>query len=145
GRVACGAGGGWAAFVGVTIGRMRSLGGLPDVGDPFDVSGARRPIEVSDADNAFVAYAAAHQKLVNPPNPIDEDRRRAIDEAVWKDQFKPLTWSSASPGFREYLEAKRAALATWREGSERRDALYHQPGQISVDTMLPLHQDALVF
>src|SRR4051812_137801 len=73
-RLAFGVAVGWIAFVGVTIWRMRSLDGLPDIGDPFDVAEARRPVEIPDADNAFVAYAAAHQKLVNPSSPIDEAR-----------------------------------------------------------------------
>ncbi len=57
---------GLSTFVGVTIWRMRSLDGLPDVGDPFDVAEALRPVEIPDADNAFVAYAAAHRQLVKP-------------------------------------------------------------------------------
>ena len=122
---------GLIAVVGVTIWRMRSLDGLPDVGDPFDVAEARRPVEIPDADNAFVAYAAAQAKLVNQPNPIDEARLALLWDAVWDDEIKPLTWSSAPAGLREYLEAKRAALEIWREGSRRRDAVYHQPGRMS--------------
>ena len=62
---------GLIAVVGVTIWRARSLDGLPDVGDPFDVAEARRTVELPDADNAFVAYAAAARlKLMNPRNSI---------------------------------------------------------------------------
>src|SRR5829696_4681141 len=81
-RLAIGAIVGWIAFVGVTIWRTASLDGLPDVGDPFDVAEARRPVEIPDADNAFVAYAAAHN-LVGPPNSIDEARRGLFFEALW--------------------------------------------------------------
>ena len=144
-RLAIGVAVGWIAFVGVTIWRMRSLDGLPDVGDPFDVAEARRPVEIPDADNAFVAYAAAKAKLGNPPNPIDEARMTLLWDAVWNNEIKPLTWSSASPGLRDYLEAKRAALEIWREGSGRRDALYHQPGRMKIDTRLSLIQDAIHF
>ena len=35
----------------------------------------------------------------------------------------------------------RPALELWREGSERPDALYHQPGQIAVDTIVPVISD----
>ena len=43
----------------VSVWRMRSLDDLPDVGDPFDVALAVRPISVPDEDNAFVSYIAA--------------------------------------------------------------------------------------
>src|SRR5690242_17778252 len=88
---------GLVAFVGVTIWRMRSLDSLPDVGDPFDVAEARRPIDIHDADNAFVAYAAASRKLVNTPIPIDGDAWGSTSRAAWDDQIMPLTWSSAPP------------------------------------------------
>ncbi|SIO36308.1 hypothetical protein SAMN05444166_4107 [Singulisphaera sp. GP187] len=140
-RLAIGGIVGWVAFVAVTIWRVGSLDGLPDVGDPFDVAEARRPVTLPDADNAFVAYAAAH-KLVDPPNAIDEARRGLFCKALWGDEIRPLTWSSAPLGLREYLEAKRAALELWREGSRRRDALYHQPGRLSVGPGMYLIQDA---
>ena len=39
------------------------------------------------------------------------------------------------------MAANRPALATWREGTERPDAMYHQPGQLAADTLLPVSQD----
>ena len=105
---------------------------------------ARRPVEIPDAGNAFVAYAAAH-KLVDPTNSIDEARRELFSEALWDGDIKRLTWSSALPGLREYLEAKRAALEVWRDGSRRRDAVYHQPGELSFGSGMHLIQDARVF
>jgi hypothetical protein len=136
---------GLVAFVVVTIWRMRSLDGLPDVGDPFDVAEARRPIEIPDADNAFVAYEAAHRLLdKRPNNPVDINRYNSIAEAVREIRIESLTWSSASPASREYLKAGRAALETWREGSERRDALYYQPGEISAGSVITLIPDAAV-
>ena len=46
---------------GISIWRLRSLGDLPDVGDPFDVPLARRPIVVPDEDNAFVSFTAVRR------------------------------------------------------------------------------------
>jgi hypothetical protein len=135
---------GLIAFFGIMIWRMGSLDVLPDVGDPFDVALARRPVEILDADNAFVAYAAAH-KLVDRPNSIDEARWGLFLEAFQFGEIKLLTWSSATPALREYLESKRAALEIWREGSHRRDALYHQPGRLSIGSDMNLIQDAGVF
>src|SRR5262249_1832640 len=105
-RLALGVALGFATLIGGTIWRMRGLDGLPDVGDPFDVAEARRPIEISDADNAFVAYAAAHRLLENGPNnQVDYDRYNSIAEAVREIGIESLTWSSASPASREYLKA----------------------------------------
>jgi hypothetical protein len=136
---------GLIAVVGVTIWRARSLDGLPDVGDPFDVAEARRTVELPDADNAFVAYAAAaRQKLMNPGNPIHKARWQSLYDAVWVGEIKALTWSSAEPAIRDYLEDKRAAIEIWREGSRRRDALYQQPSQLSVDGWFPLLGDTII-
>ncbi len=120
---------GLATILGVSIWGVRSLRGLPDVGDPFDVAAARRPIAIADKDNAYVAYAAA-----------DAGGFR-IPAGLAKVDFKALTWSEAGPDVREFLGQNRSVLAIWREGSERPDALYHQPGASAVDTLLPLSQD----
>ena len=42
---------------------------------------------------------------------------------------------------RDYLEENQPALETWREGAERPDAMYHQPGEMAADTVLPVVQD----
>ncbi len=143
-RLAIGVSLGLIALVGVTIWRTGNLDGLPDVGDPFDVAEARRPIEIPEADNAFVAYAAAH-KLLDPTNAMDEAKWVSLFEAVRDDEIKRLTWSSAPLGLREYLEAKRAALEIWREGSWRRDGFYYQPSRLSIDSGMYLISDANVF
>jgi hypothetical protein len=135
---------GLSAFLGVTIWRMQSLDGLPDVGDPFDVAEARRPVVIPDADNAFVAYEAADQKLRNLPSPAN-GRPDLLYEAVWVREDKPVSWASAHPGVRRYVEAKRAALEIWREGSECRDAVYHQPSQLGPDTSLFLISEVMHF
>ena len=50
-------------IAGISIWRLRSLGDLPDVGDPFDVAAVVRPIEISDDENAFVSYSEAVRLL----------------------------------------------------------------------------------
>ena len=144
-RLAIGVAVGWIALVGVTIWRMQSLDGLPDVGDPFEVTEAGRPVEIPDADNAFVAYAAAKAKLGNTRNQVDDARMTLLWDSVWNNDLKPLTWSLASTDLRDDLEAKRAALEVWREGSGRRDALYHQPGLMKINTRLSLMPDTIHF
>src|SRR5262249_42600666 len=49
-------------------------------------------------------------------------------------------WSDADQKVRDYLETNRAALETWREGTERPDAIYYQPGQSTADMSLPMAQ-----
>jgi hypothetical protein len=109
--------------------KVRSLDGLPDVGDPFDVALARRPVDVSDSDNAYVAYAEARRLLTRQP------------DAIRKVDWVKLTWSMAGKNVRDYLEENRPALAAWRDGTERPEALYNQPGRLAFDTLLPVVQD----
>jgi hypothetical protein len=136
---------GSVAFVGIMIWRMRSLDGLPDVGDPFDVALAARPVEIADADNAFFAFEAAHQKLVKPPSPIDEARSNLLCHLVSDDEKKPVSWASTPQGVRDYLVDKRAALEIWRKGSLCRDAVYYQPSRLSAESRMDLIEDARVF
>lgn len=118
---------------GVAVWRMRSLDGLPDVGDPFDVSEAARPIPISDEDNAFVSYDAARRMLTT------------LTLANARSLRKPSTWSNADQQARDYLEQNRLALEKWREGSERPDAIYHQPNEMSVASSLPMAQHLRTF
>ena len=105
---------------------LRKLDGLPDVGDPFDVAEARKSVVIADADNAYVLYAQIQPKPFPLAAPLS-----SVDYAV-------LTWSKAGTHVRDFMAEDRPALELWREGSERPDALYHQPGQIAVDTILPV-------
>jgi hypothetical protein len=108
---------------------MRSLEGLPDVGDPFDVALARRPVEIPDADNAYVSYSQARRLLTRYPG------------VIRKVEWLKLTWSTAGKNVNDYLEENRPAIEAWREGTGRPDALYHQPGKMAIDTVLPVVQD----
>jgi hypothetical protein len=125
-----------AFLAGVSVWRMRDLGDLPDVGEPFDLALARQPVVIADSDNAYEAYARARLTPSQPP--------AAVRDATWnaRQGKDTLKWSTAQPEVREFLEKNRAALEIWREGSERPDALYHQPGKLAVDTTLPLVQES---
>jgi hypothetical protein len=90
------------------------LWGLPDVGDPFDVA-AFRAFTIPDDRNAYVLYRQAaaalkpwepHQKAAgNPVNPL------------------LVPWSKAMPEVHRWVEENREALAVFRRGAERPDAL----------------------
>jgi hypothetical protein len=107
---------------------MRNLDDLPDVGDPFDVALAVQPISVRDEDNAYVSYIAARRMLATSTTAIDRLMR------------KTSNWSSADQKLRDYLEKNRPALETWRQGSERPEAIYHQAAETAADTTLPMAQ-----
>ena len=118
-----------ALVAGISVWRMRSADELPDVGDPFDVSQALRPIAIADHDNAYTAYAEARF-----------DSRVAPEElwdATWKCRIDALTWSKAKPELRAFQQSNRAALEIWRKGSERADALYRQPSEMAFVSLPP--------
>jgi hypothetical protein len=125
-----------ALLAGITVWRMRDLGDLPDLGDPFDLALARRPVVIANGDNAYEAYARAR---ITPGQPPAE-----VWDATWnaRQGKDTLKWSKSKPAVHEFLEKNRAALEIWREGSERPDALYHQPGELSVETLLSLVQES---
>ncbi len=118
-----------AAILSVLIWRLRSLEGIPDVGDPFDVAAARQPIPIPDDENAYLLYAEARGQFTRPPASLSK-----VDLAA-------LSWSKSGQAIRDYLEQNRAAMETWRRASERPDGLYHQPGELRIDTLLPIVQD----
>ena len=118
-----------AIVAGAIVWRMRSVDDVPDVGDPFDVDVASRPVFVSDIDNAYVSYCEARRMLTTLP------------VATPRVDWVKLTWAKAGTNVRAYLEENLQALDVWREGAERPDALYHQPGELALDSTLALVDD----
>jgi hypothetical protein len=78
--------------------RMRSLGDLPDVGDPFDVALASRPVWVPESENAYVLYSEARALCTRLP------------AGAARVDFTKLSWAKAGTIERDYLEANRPAL-----------------------------------
>ncbi len=89
------------------------LFGLPDVGDPFDVA-AFRSRTIPDDRNAFVLYNQAAAQV----KPLREyfKRPKTSDELFAR-------WSKADEDLRRLLAENREALAIYRQGTERPDAL----------------------
>ena len=108
---------------------VRNVDGLPEVGDPFDVAAARQPIDIADSDNAYALYVAAKGEMRKRPAVLS---RVVFDE---------LTWSKADDDVRAFVQSNRPALELWREGSDRPAAIYNQPGNLAMDTLLPLVQE----
>src|SRR5262249_41126509 len=119
-----------ALFAGISIWRIRTADLLPDIGDPFDVALALRPVVIPDHENAFAACAEARIPVAAAPPDLWD--------AAWKCRIDALSWSSAKPEVRAFQQNHRAALEVWREGSERTDALYHQPSDMAFVMSMPL-------
>ena len=103
--------------------RATTLIGLPDIGDPFDVA-AFVAHSVPDDRNAFVLYRQASDRM--RPEPQGDGG---------------YDWATTSQSKRDWLLADREALALWRRGTERPEALYIAPKDLTFATMLPVIQD----
>jgi len=101
--------------------RATSLGGLPDVGDPFDVA-AFADAKIRDDDNAFVLYRQAGERLRREPG--------------WDGSLDWADWATANESRRGWLAANREPLAIWRRGTGRPDARYVSPRDMTFATML---------
>ena len=86
---------------------------LPDIGDPFDVA-AFRSFTVSDDRNAFVLYYQAGTML-KPFAEYFKTQRNSVELFA--------RWSKADAQLRRLVEENREALAVYRQGAERPDAL----------------------
>jgi hypothetical protein len=106
-----------ALIVGPPIWWATELVGLPDVGDPFDVA-AFRAFTIPDERNAFVLYRQAAAQL-KPLGRFQNSSRNSVD---WF-----ASWSKADPELRRWADDNREALALYRQGAERPDALGQIP------------------
>jgi hypothetical protein len=88
----------------------KSLDGLPDIGDPFDVA-EYRAIRVPDNQNAFTFLGRADGALT----PMPAGTRAAGVPGV-------VSWSQADPKLRDWVEANRRALELFQQGAEQADA-----------------------
>ncbi len=89
------------------------LWGVPDIGEPFDAQ-AFRALTIPVERNAYVDYQEAWA-LFKPWSPPSQSAQNRVDG---RDH-----WSVASAEIRRWAEDNRAALAAFRRGSERPDAL----------------------
>jgi hypothetical protein len=86
---------------------------LPDIGEPFDVA-AFKSTTIPDDRNAYVDYLEAWS-LVKQWYPYSQSAVGRFDIRA--------RWSKAIPELRQWAEDNRAALAVYRRGTERPDAL----------------------
>jgi len=107
-----------AMIAGPALWWATQLLGLPDIGEPFDVK-AFREMTIPDDRNAIVLYRQA-AGLLKPWNP---DRQSSSNKIIDMD----ARWSKADPEVRRWAEENREALALYRQGAERPDAVDRVP------------------
>ncbi len=98
---------------GVAIWWKTSLNGLPDIGDPFDVS-AFRAIKMPDEQNAFSYYRRAQEKL----SPFPDLPQAAVAGVP------SVPWSDADPKLREWVGANGEALRLFLRGADQDDGIF---------------------
>lgn len=106
--------------------RVRQLRGLPDIGEPFDVE-AFGTVDIAAEDNAYVEYRAAVSALVDCTASTE-----AFDKAMEEG------WAGADTATRKWVTDNAGTLDLWRQGTEKPDALYHQPEDVRFDTSLEI-------
>lgn len=110
-------------LLGPFINRELRLAGLPDIGEPFDTAPFAH-VDVPARENAFELYSLATYNLMPMASKV----------AYGDDDLRNLTWSAVIPEGRVWLEQNRAALDLYRQGSDRRHALYHQPASLTINS-----------
>jgi hypothetical protein len=114
------------------------LAGLPDIGEPFDVE-ALRAQAISDDRNAFVLYLRA-VTLYRPLKWSDTSGSLPVDLHT--------RWSAAAPEVRRWAELNHEALALYRRGADRPDALDSSlttmGGFVAFDALRPFQRLALL-
>jgi hypothetical protein len=130
-----------AMLLGAGLWWATCLRGLPDVGEPFDLA-AFRAVDVRDEDNAFVLYRQAGGELNNDAlsdpsvqggwtkgdptgrSRLEDRLRRSLQDVALGG------WAKAGPEARRWLADNGRALATWRRGTERPDAMAIPPHRL---------------
>lgn len=111
---------------GIAIWWLTSLNGLPDIGDPFDVS-AFRATKIPDEKNAFTYYRRAQDAI----RPFPPELPQTVSVKV-----PSVAWSKADPKVREWVEANGEALRWLLMGAGQADGVL-----TSVDTSQAIRDD----
>jgi hypothetical protein len=91
---------------------LTSLSGLPDIGDPFDVA-AFRASRIADDQNAFTFLRRAN-KMLTPRPKLSHAVAMSVDT---------VSWATADPKLRAWVDANRQALEVFQQGAGKSDAI----------------------
>lgn len=101
------------AVAALAIWWLRSLNGLPDIGDPFDVA-EFRAFRVPDEQNAFSYFRRASEKLT---------LMRGMWEGPGTDPSEvKFSWLTANPMWRQWAGENLEAFKLFQQGAEQADA-----------------------
>lgn len=105
------------AATGAFLWRATCLIELPDIGEPFDLE-RYGVVHVNDADNAFVLYQRAADRL----HATGKQKTLSVSK-----EFNVTDWSAASAEMRAWAEENGESIALFLQGADRRDGLMVQP------------------
>src|SRR5262249_41334300 len=114
--------------VGAWISRAAGLGGLPDIGDPWDVAAAS-DVKGPGRQDAFVVFWQAAARLSRQP-----DLPRPVALAG-----PGVGWSKADPRLREWVEANREVLELFKRAAAQPDGIAHPRGDETAFPMERVH------
>lgn len=89
---------------------------------------------VDDDKNAFTFYSSAASMLPPIAKEVDPSEGTTAIQAG-------LGWESISPGVRDHLERSEGALAEWKLGTEKDEAVYIEVATASYDVLIPVTQE----
>src|SRR5579872_2033584 len=133
-------------LLGVSLGVTAALADgpdVPDVGVPFDFK-AFEAHTLTAGENADSLYVLAQRSLVK----LGESTGTfAQNDAIQKSarQAALVGWSEANPDARKWLKANEQALATWKSGTTRADAIEVPLREFACESLLPVSNDARIF
>ncbi len=110
------------------------IGSVPDIGDPFDADAFGSVVIASD-DNAMTHYREAQTLFRKRTSFSPEDDEKAFE----------FGWTQTSEPIRKWLEDNQPALAQWRKGTERSQAVVIQPKDMRFESTLEVIQETREF
>lgn len=110
------------------------ISSVPDIGDPFDVE-AFGTVNIAPIDNAMTHYSVAMGLLRKAASYSSEDLKKAFDHG----------WSQTPEVLRKWLSTNQPALAEWRKGTERSQAVFIQPKDRKWDSIVEVIQESAQF
>lgn len=113
------------------LARVLWIASVPAVSEPFDVTAAGH-VKVAEGENAFDLYRQATPAVGNRTAPANEAFNRLIEDPA------P---ASIPDEVILYVDSQRLVLELFLLGSERPEALYYQPRDYQVTTLLPVTQE----
>ena len=117
--------------------RATRFRGIPPIEEIVDREVEGRFV-VEDDRNAFTLYKSAVSMLPPLTNDLDTDEGR---EAVRTGRG----WAAIMPELRQYVEDSQGALAEWKLGTERDEAVYTEIATADFAALIPVTQELRAF